>query len=172
MSVEQFVGVPEDIRLGIIGYPGLTYDKVLNNPDRYLSRLKEEPADILCIDIGTNDLCGKENPPSVVVQKTKRFLDKLFSEGIRPRQIVLFSVIQRSVISRPGQVPLSQFNHRAKRYNAMLTRALEAGYPYARMYAQRRINFLEYLSDGCHLNHEGIKMYCRGIKEVLARYHS
>ena len=105
MSVEQFVGVPADIRLGIIGYSGLTYDKVLNNPNRYLSRLKEEPANILCVDIGTNDLCGKGNPPSGVVQKTKRFLYKLFSEGIRPRQIVLFSVIQRSVISRPGQAP-------------------------------------------------------------------
>ena len=119
--------------------------------------------DILRVDLGTNDLCGPDNPPEVVLQKVSTFLDHLTSNSITPQKIVFLSVIRRSSISRPGQVACSTFNHRVKKFNRLLTSKLKE-YSGMSIYVQRRVNYPKYLVDGCHLNPVGMRKYYMGIK--------
>ena len=168
-SVSSVLGLDDRYSVFVDGHPGLTYARVLDSLPHYVRRMKEKSVDLLIIDLGTNDLCNHENTPETVVQMALKFIDSLVPQGVTPQHIVFLSVIQRSAISRRGQVACSTFNHRVRRYNLMLSRALE-GHPNAKTYAQRRINHPKYLVDGCHLNQEGMVNYCRGIKGAVGQY--
>ena len=76
--------------------------------------------------------------------------------------------VRRSIISRPGQVTCSAFNHRVKDYNRLLADQLSK-YETVEMYSQRRVNNPKYLVDGCHPTAEGMQKYCRDIREAI--YH-
>ena len=167
IRVEQLIGLPEGFSVEIDGYSGLTFDKVLENPRMYLRGLKARTVDILCVDLGTNDLCSRKNTPSVVVQRCVEFLDLLRMEDIRPKRIVMLSVIQRAGTNRPGQVSVATFNHRARRFNLLLKRALEVGHPSVEAFVQKRINHPKWLKDGCHLSEDGMRMYCKGLRSAV-----
>lgn len=169
VSVEELVRLPTGMYLRVRGFSGLTFARVLADPNRYLQCLTREPIHTLCIDLGTNDLCNEENSPRVVVQRAIALLDQLERMNIRPRNIVYFTVIQRSSISRPRQVSVRTFNHRVRRYNLQLSRALRAGYPRVCLYTQRHINHPNHLVDGCHLTERAMRNYRMGLKEVLLR---
>ena len=94
------------------------------NVDFYLHHLRSQVADILCIDLGTNDLCGEDVTPRLLADNVVKFLDLLQLSRIAPQRIILFSVIQRSAITRRGQVNLTTFNHRARRFNSLLNRRI------------------------------------------------
>lgn len=170
--IAELLGLSPDWRCDVVveGHPGLTYDRIFNNTEHYIRKLILKPIDILIIDMGTNDLCDPVGKPDTVLGQTARFLDLILSLATPPRHIVILSVIQRSRISRAGQISVSTFNSRARRYNAQLIRRIRQNYPSVRLYTQTRVNHPENLIDGCHLTAEGMARYCRGIKEVVARF--
>ena len=106
------------------GHPGLTYGRIFDSLPHYLAKMKTRPIDILLIDVGTNDLCHPDNLPEIVVDQALKFLDELRSNHIKPKRILFLSVTKRSVISRPGQVTCSTFNHRVKDFNRLLNEQL------------------------------------------------
>ena len=169
VSAECLCCLPLGMFLRVRGFSGLTFSRVLADPNRYLQCLTREPIRTLCIDLGTNDLCNERNRPSDVVQQAIDLLGVLHRMGVRPRRIIFFSVIQRSSINRPGQISIRTFNHRVRRYNSYLSRALRSGYPNVGMYMQRRISHPRHLVDGCHLSERAMNQYVTGIKEVLLR---
>ena len=159
---------PDQFNVRTIGHPGLTFFRIFSNAEHYIEEVRSYPLDLLILDLGTNDLCNQDGTPETVVENTVKFLDQVCSGANRPQQLRIVSVIQRSRINRVGQVSVSTFNHRAKRYNCQLGRKLESMFsPNVQMYSQRRINRPKYLSDGCHLNVEGVEKYCRGLKEII-----
>ena len=167
----NFIGVGTHCDLVIEGHPGLTFSRIFDNLPHYMSKMcAMTRIDVLCIDIGTNDLCEPANTPEQVVQKMFKFLESLEENRIHPRCIVVLSVLQRSKISRSGQISVSTFNHRVRRFNAQLGRALARTRPETHMYAQSRINLPKYFVDGCHLTPAGMKKYQRQIKHIVERF--
>lgn len=153
------------------GHPGLTYDRIFSSANHYLEKMKATgKIDLLCIDMGTNDLCYLDSTPRVVVENTLRFLDMLSARGIDARRIVFMSVIQRSVMNRRNQVTVQNFNHRVRRFNSMLKRALKGRSPGACLVPQNKVNFPKYLVDGCHLTMEGMNKYIRQIRWIVIRF--
>lgn len=167
-SVRDFIGVPDRCSLFVEGHPGLTYQRLFSNADHYLKEMMKKQIDILILDMGTNDLCNPEVTPARLVQNNIQLLNLLETRGINPQCIVILSIIQRSKISRTGQVDLTTFNHRVRRFNSMISRDLKE-FPRANIYAQRRVNYPKYLVDGCHLTREGLTKYCQGLKEAILR---
>ena len=113
-SVSSLLGLDEKYTVFVDGHSGLTYGRLLGSLPHYVGKMKEKSVDILVVDLGTNDLCSQENTPEKVVQMALGFIDSLNPRGVTPRCTVFLSVIQRSVISRRGQVACSTFNHRAR----------------------------------------------------------
>ena len=167
-TISKLLSVELSHNVFVEGHPGLTYDRIFSSGDHHFKELKRHSVDLLCIDLGSNDLCGTGGTSSVVVQNTLRFLESLESQGVCPRNIVILSVIRRSKIARPGQVSVTTFNHRVKRYNALLKEELGKYHPTVKMYRQRKTNRLQYISeDGCHLTDEGLIKYGKGLREVI-----
>ncbi len=72
------------------GHPGLTYSRMFASANHYFMKMKAlEKIDLLCIDMGTNDLCNLDSTPKVVVDNTLRFLEMLGARGITAKHIVL-----------------------------------------------------------------------------------
>ena len=166
--------LPSGSSIFIDGYSGLSLQKVLSNPDCYLARLNDylsrSTIDILSVDIGTNDLCAPEVTVSVLIGYVIEFIELLVSRKIRPKLLVFFSIIQRTRMTRSGQVNLQCFNHRAKQFNRFLGQALEQ-FPWVRMFSQNKINFPKYLNaeDGCHLTTTGMMKYIKGIRKMFGQ---
>ena len=172
-SIESLLEVEACFNVHIEGHPGLTYNRIFSNPNHYFSGMKRsQNIDLLCVDMGTNDLCHPDSTPTVVVENTLKFLSSLPVYDIHPRKVVLLSVIQRSMITRRNQVSVQTFIHRVRRFNRSLNRALVQTWPSVRLHPQRRINYPKYLVDGCHLNAEGMKKYVGQIKDIILRYSS
>ena len=169
-SVKDLIGLHDyQCDLCVEGHPGLTFDRLFEGADHYCSKMQRRPIDTLILDLGTNDLCNPDITPSVLIQKIQRFLSLLEVRGISPRCIVFLSVLQRSRLTRAGQVNLPTYNHRARRFNEIMRRRIQE-YPNVYQYHQRKINYTRYLVDGCHLTTEGIIKYGRGVKECATRY--
>ena len=101
-----------------------------------------------------NDLCSTASHPNMVVRDTLKFLDTLQERRIFPKRVVFLSVLQRSRLNRPNQVSLRTFNHRVKRLNCALSRAL-LGRPGVCLFQQRRISHPIFY--GCHLTTDGMR---------------
>ena len=168
-SVLDLVGLPEGCRLSVQGHPGLTYDRIFTNLGFYLRILKREPIGTLVVDMGTNDLCDVRITPSVLVSKVLRFLDLLRTQGVQFQSVVFLTIIERSRVSRPGQVDVSTFNRQARRFNAAIANRLQ-DVEGAYCHCQHRISRKQHLSDGIHLDRDGMDKYCRGLKEAILRY--
>lgn len=166
-SVAETIRVSDKHSVYIEGHPGLTYVRIFTNEAHYFSKLQAHSFDILCIDMGTNDLSAVDGTPKVVVDNTIKFLENLQAKGIRPKCIMLLSVIRRSRITRSGQVSITTFNNRVRRYNGLLSRTLAIRFPDVGLYPQRKIDNAKYLIDGCHLNAEGMIKYGRGLKDAI-----
>ena len=170
VSVNQLLDIPASSNVFLDGYSGLNFDKVFGNPEKYLHNLKCRRVDILIIDLGTNDLCGESQTPSVVVNKALQFLDLLSEHSVNPKHVIFLSVIQRTLITRSNQVSLNTFNKRAKKYNKQLDIKLKHRASNLHVFAQSGINYPKYISDGCHLNSDGLKLYCKQLKQIVNHY--
>ena len=175
-SADNVVGSPESCTLFVDGYSGLTYRKILNNPNYYLARLKRNisfnPVSVLSIDLGTNDLCSPEISVSVLIDSVFEFLELLSRENINPTYIVFFSVIKRTFITRPGQVSVECFNHRVKKFNKNLSKRLKNHSPWIHVFTQNRINFPKYLADGCHFTADGRTQYFHSLRRMMFKYRA
>lgn len=170
-SVEELLGLAAEIRLTVEGHPGLSYDRLFNHVDYYCQKMRLlNSIDVLVLDIGTNDLCLPEITPEVLVGKSFEFLDLLESRGISPRKVVFLSIIQRSKITRSGQVAVTTFNHRTRRFNSLFSRRLRSERQNVYLFTQKRVNYPKYLSDGCHLNIDGMNKYCKGLRAAIVRH--
>ena len=119
--------------------------------------------------MGTNDLCDLTITPSVLVSKVLQFLDLLRDQGVKFQSVVIFTIIERSRVSRPGQVNVSTFNRQARRFNAALSQKLN-DVEGVHCYSQRRINRRQHLVDGIHLDADGMDKYCRNVKEAVLKH--
>ena len=173
-SIPEMIPLPSSSRMFIDGYSGLTYNKVLMDPDRYLRKLRiardHGGVDVLSVDLGTNDLCSPTVTVSVLVQTVLDFIKLIEQEGLRPKYLVFFSVLQRSVITRRNQVSVRCFNHKAKKFNKRLSDALATSYPWASVFAQDRVNLPKYLQDGCHLTPSGMAIYSNSLSRMCHKY--
>ena len=171
LSCREMLELTDKHDVLVEGHPGLTYDRMVASADHYLRKMKAvEKIDLLCIDMGTNDLCSLDSTPKGVVDNTLRFLDMLGARGITAQRIIFMSVIQRSVISRPNQVSVKTFNHRVRRFNSTLSRALKSRTPGVCLVPQTKVNYPKYLVDGCHLTVEGMNKYIRQIRWIIIRH--
>ena len=172
-SVMELLNLSEDTcDITVRGHSGLTFSRVLLNPERYLREICRNTVHVLVLDLGTNDLCNMDGEADVVVDRAIRFLDLLLARPDGPRHVEFLSVIQRSKITRAGQVSVTTFNRRSRQYNARLGRVISLDYTRAHLYTQRKLNYPKYLIDGCHPNEEGMVKYCRGLREVIIRTKS
>ena len=167
-SVLDLVGLSGMCKLSVEGHPGLSYSRVFSNPGFYLRRLREDYVHTLIVDIGSNDLCDPSVTPSILVSKVEEFLDLLRTSGISPVSIILFSVIERTRICRPGQVSVNTFNRKVRRFNAGISKRVK-DLDGVHFYCQRRVNRKGNLVDGVHLNAVGMDKYCRAVKESVLR---
>ena len=97
-----------------------------------------------------------------------RFL-ALVDNDVRPKMIVLLSVIQRTSVSdRVGMtVSTSTFNSRAKAFNSRIAACVRQ-IANVCMFAQSRLNFPRYISDdGCHLTEEAQARYAKGLRQAV-----
>ena len=164
-STTEFLGLPDPYHVYVDGYSGLTFDRIFENPSKYLVKIRSRSPDILSVDIGTNDLCDPNNSVSCMISKVRRFLALLKQWCILPRTIVFCSVLQRRAV-RSGQVSLKTFNHRAKRFNRQLgheIKTINGVY----FHPQARISLPKYLIDGVHLTSKGIAMYSMNLKRLF-----
>ena len=173
-TTESMVNSPDCCNLYLDGYSGLTYTKIFSDPDRFLSRLKRnntlEAIDVLIVDMGTNELCDPRVTVSDIVRSVLSFIRLLTSEGIRPKFIVHLSVLQRTYINRPNQVSVACFNHRARKFNRILSKELKSKFTNVFMFPQNRINFPRYCEDGVHFNAEGRRKYCLTLRRLTVNY--
>ena len=161
--------LPECCSLTIHGYSGLTFTKIFRRPSRYLIPLSRCNFDVILVDLGTNALCDHEVTPGQLVDKVVQFVNMLDQFNVKPKCIVFLSVIQRTKISRPGQVKVAKFNHRVRRYNSLLATRLESMFPKVQLLPQRKINFPKYILDGCHLTEEGLQKYVSNVIHICLR---
>ena len=170
----DLVDLPDGCECFLDGYSGLTFNKLNSDPHTYLQRIltrnAQKPIDVLSIDVGTNDLCHPDVTVSVLVDEVIQFLDVLTRFEIRPKFIVFFSVIQRTTITRTGQVSLQCFNHRVKKFNKRLCKVLKPRNPHVAMFSQSAINLPKFIVDGCHLTEEGIKLYSSNLSRLMFKY--
>ena len=132
------------------GQGGLSFKRVLESPDRYLREIGHP--DLLVIDLGSNDQTCGYTTVADVADDALRFL-ALVDNDVRPKMIVLLSVIQRTSVSDRGGMTksASTFNRRAKAFNSRIAACVRQ-IANVRMFAQSRINLPRYISDdGCHL---------------------
>lgn len=168
ISPTQLIGLEAD-KLYIYGYGGLHYDYIFDDPARYLGRLVDRHIDILSVDLGSNDLCDKDNSPAIVVDKAKRFLDLLDEWNIRPTVVSFISVLQRKGLqARRNQVELNTYNHRVHKFNQKLGKELNSSFPRVQVWHQTKVNHQRYLVDGCHLTPEGNAKHLAFLKHMYA----
>ena len=55
-TVEEELRLPVEISCIVLGFPGLTLQKIFDKPDYYLQPLKSNSFDVISVDTGTNDL--------------------------------------------------------------------------------------------------------------------
>ena len=71
-SIFSYLGLREPFNVVLQGFSGLTFYKVLSNPDRFLHQLQTQTSiDILSVDLGSNDLCHPMNTESVTIGKVR-----------------------------------------------------------------------------------------------------
>ena len=167
---EFLADLPDGCTLSIQGYSGLTYSRIFSDPQRFLSTLKEY--DIIIVDLGTNDLCDIHITPSLLISRAISLLDLFDQHGVRSSRIVFLSILQRTNIFRHGQVTVSTFNHRVKKYNAQLAGRLDTMSPRVQLRSQSKFNRPKYILDGCHLTNEGIELYIKNIIYVITNLKS
>ena len=91
MSIGNLLGVAERNNVVIESHPGLTYARIFSNPEHYFHKLQAQGRiDLLCVDMGTNDLCSTASQPSMVVRDTLTFLDTLQERRIFPKRVVFY----------------------------------------------------------------------------------
>jgi lysophospholipase L1-like esterase len=169
--VSKFLDVPVNSSIFLDGYSGLDYERIFEDPDRYLRKMKAHSIDVLILDLGSNDLCNPRCTPSNVVEKAFAFLELLHSFEIRPKIVIFFAVIQRTCITRANQVPLTTFVRRAKRFNKLLAQRIKHCGSNVHLFSQININNPKYvLDDGSHLNPAGIKLYSHNIRQLIVKY--
>ena len=161
----EFLGLPEDF-VYIEGHGGLTLERVLDDPDHYLSRMVGREIDVLSVDLGSNDLCEHKDAPSDVLDKVYKFLDVLDEKDIKPKFIVFLSVIQRSKMW-PNHVTLSTYCNRVRTFNRMLAKAFKEN-PTIIVWSQHKVNLPKYLVDGTHLTEEGTAILIKTIRHMFA----
>ena len=121
-SIFSYLGLSEPFNVVLQGFSGLTFDKVLSNPDRFLHQLQTQTnIDILSVVLGSNDLCHPMNTVSITIGKIREFLQLLRERGIQPKVIVFLSVLLRTAITRTGMADLPTFVHRARKFNRELS---------------------------------------------------
>lgn len=139
----------------IEGHGGLSYDRLFDSPDHYTHRLRQQPIDVLCVDMGTNDLCHPNVSPDKLVELTEDFLDTMRMYRIRPKITVFLSVLKRTFMSsHPNQVSLHVHNQRVDEFNRRLSDCLALKYPTVQLWSQEPYNHPP-LIHGCHLSPAG-----------------
>ena len=82
----EVLNIPPDSSMFIDGYSGLTFQKVLQDPNFYLAKLqnyvKDGPLDILSVDLKTNGLCYPEVTVAKLLGCVTEFTQLLLHEGI------------------------------------------------------------------------------------------
>ena len=86
------------------GQGGLSFKRVLESPDQYLKEIGHP--DLLVIDLGSNDLTCVYSTVAEVADDALRFL-ALVDNDVRPKMIVLLSVIERTSVSDRGGMTMS-----------------------------------------------------------------
>lgn len=159
--------MPDDCSLDMQGHSGLTFARVFASPARYLSPLRE--FDAILVDLGTNDLCDVSISPSLLVTRALHLVHLFEQHGVKPRFIIFLSPIQRTGIFRQGQVTVSTFNNRVKKFNTQLKARVASLSPRVQVKFQSVINRPKYIADGCHLTHEGMLKYVENIVAIIIK---
>lgn len=163
VSAEQLFQRQFDL-VDLKGHPGLFYDRIFDSCDHYLAPLLNHNLDILCIDLGANDLCFHNVTPSTL----EHFLWMLQTYRIRPRIIVFLTVLKRTYLGHyPGQISdLQMYNARVTEFNQLLRTAMAPKGPTVQVWSQEAINRAPFL-DGCHLTRAGELQQVRGLIDMM-----
>ena len=144
----------------------LLLSRVLESPDQYLKEMGHP--DLLVIDLVNNDLTCVCSTVAEVAGDALRFLEFIHN-NVRPKMIVLLSVIRRTTVSDRGGMTMSTFNLRAKAFNSRIAACVRQ-IANVRMFAQSRLNFPNYISDdGYHLTKEGQARYIKGLRQAVLK---
>ena len=160
-------GLSDDCSLDLQGHSGLTFARIFANPSRYLCSLRE--FEVIIIDLGTNDLCDVNVSPSLLVTRAVHLIALFEQYNVKPKQIVFLAPILRTHMFRQGQVTVSTFNNRVRKYNAQLRNRIASLAPRVQMRFQNKINRSKFISDGCHLTSEGMQKYIRNVISVILK---
>ena len=154
----------EDVILDSFGEGGLTLDRVLQNPSRYIGMMKIIGPRILILDLGTNDLCSAE--PTTVLRNFRIFFAELRRAGVAPTAIFLLPVLPRTKAYAGAALSLSEFNLRVERLNKLLfEESLHTDMLF--VWEHRSLSDApHHIFDGVHLDERGRELYRRTLRRI------
>ena len=97
-TLAEVVGIKEVASVHTIYAGGATFERALHPSTSLVVRLRDlkELPEIMCIDLGTNDLCAVGATVSVLVASAIELLDSLRRAHLMPKHLVFMGVVQRT----------------------------------------------------------------------------
>lgn len=149
-----------------LGEGGLTIGRVLRDPQRYLNQLREASPKVLILDLGTNDLCSRENSPEAVHVSMCKLVKEFSSWGITPEVVVFLPVLPRTSGMRSYQVSLEEFNERVQCFNELLECSTFTEDRWW-LWRHRSLRNPSFILDGVHLNQLGMMHYEKTLSRLV-----
>ena len=178
-TLAEAVGIEEVASVHTIYAGGATFERALHPSTSLVVRLRDlkELPEIMCIDLGTNDLCAVGATVNGVVASAIELLDSLRRAHLMPKHLVFMGVVQRTAVGcrrgvsagcRRG-VSAKTFNRRARAFNSKMA-AVVRSIDDVHTCSLARLNRPDALCvspDGCHLSDEGYRRYCVALRSTV-----
>ena len=170
-TLAEVVGIKEVASVHTIYAGGATFERALHPSTSLVVRLRDlkELPEIMCIDLGTNDLCAVGATVSVVVASAIELLDSLRRAHLMPKHLVFMGVVQRTAAGCRRGVSAKTFNRRARAFNSKMAAAVRSidGVHTCSLARLNRPDALCISRDGCHLSDEGYRRYCVALRSTI-----
>ena len=153
-----------------------------SRPGGYASQLKGDmkivrqvDAELVIIDIGSNDIDASSVPPDVLAKQIFADAQELLKKFPQVKVVVILEILFRSM---KGKYPLQNkdFTADAHRYNNMMkilvNQQSNREKAPIRFWHHRGLvkDWSSYLSDGVHLNHEGMLKYHKSLRRAVLKF--
>lgn len=133
--------------------------------------------DIVCIDIGSNDIDNDMSCAQQLASNVFHFASYLI-EAFRIKTVVIMEVLCRLEEGRYGTHNKAQFQHAARMYNYAIKRLVNSQSSKRQIYFWHHRglvhNWERYIdnSDGVHLNQAGMHKYYRSFRSCIIHHSS
>jgi lysophospholipase L1-like esterase len=161
---------PRDLKVVVKGRPGMSMAQL---KFRYtLDLVSCNRPRLVLIDIGTNDIDAMRKSPQELAHQLYHFGIRLV-ERFGVKHVVFLEVMLRG----PGRFSPKnpQFTTHVQVFNSCLrslvqSQSGESRHLHCWVHSTMRTNVQQYLCDGVHLNHVGMKKYYYSVRRAVVHY--